>query len=47
VYGDYSSQDAARAAVKSMPASLKSANLQPWVREINSVHEDIRQSQKG
>lgn len=47
VYGDYSSQDAARAAVKSMPASLKNANLQPWVREINSVHEDIRQSQKG
>lgn len=47
VYGDYPSQDAAKAAMRSMPASLKNANLQPWVRELNGVHEDIRQSQKG
>lgn len=47
VYGDYPSAQAAKAASKTIPESLRKTKLEPWVREIHAVQEDIRQSQNG
>lgn len=44
VYGDYPSAQAAKAAIQNMPHSLKQAKLQPWVREMQSVQDDIKKS---
>ena len=41
VYGDYSSSQEAKKAANAMPSSLKNAHVQPWVREVSAVHEDI------
>ncbi len=43
VYGNYSSAHEAKTAAHAMPSSLKNANVQPWVRELNAVHQDIHQ----
>lgn len=37
VYGEFGSQQEAKAALAQMPASLKGANLQPWVREVSTI----------
>lgn len=47
VYGDYPSAKEAKAAIDGIPDSLKKDNLQPWVREFQGVHEDIRQHRQG
>jgi len=47
VYGDYPSAQAAKAAAKTIPESLRKTKLEPWVREIHAVQEDIRLSQNG
>ncbi len=43
VYGNYSSAQEAKTAANAIPSSLKNANVQPWVRELNAVHQDINQ----
>lgn len=47
VYGDYPSAQAAKAAAKTIPESLRKTKLEPWVREIHAVQEDIRLSKNG
>ena len=43
VYGEYPSSTAAKAAIPEMPKSLKQAALQPWVRELQGLREDLSQ----
>lgn len=42
VYGEYSSKEAAKAAMERMPSSVKQQKITPWVREFKSVQEDIK-----
>lgn len=41
VYGEYPSKEAAKEAVASIPDSLKTDSLKPWVRDVDSIHKDI------
>lgn len=47
VYGDYPSAQAAKAAVETMPNSLREMQLEPWVREMSAIQADIRLSEQG
>lgn len=47
VYGKYSSKEEAKAAIASIPNSLKHENLTPWIREVDSIHQDIRQNRQA
>ncbi|MDP1930533.1 MAG: AAA family ATPase [Gammaproteobacteria bacterium] len=40
IHGAYASRNAAQAAVASLPAEIR--NLQPWVRSVGDVQNDIR-----
>ncbi len=42
VYGDYPTAKHAKLAMHEMPVSLKRENLQPWVRELHAVQDDIK-----
>jgi len=46
VYGEFDSQKAAKAALNDIP-TLQDSKLQPWVRDLNAVHEDILKNRKG
>ncbi|MBS0285894.1 MAG: SPOR domain-containing protein [Proteobacteria bacterium] len=45
VYGNYKSADEAKQAAKNLSQTLKSSNVQPWVREVSAVQKDIQQKQ--
>lgn len=42
VYGNYASSGEAKTAANAMPSSLKNAHVQPWVRELHGVQQDIQ-----
>ncbi len=42
-YGDYSSAQEAKAALSTMPVSLKKEGVQPWVRQSENVHQELKQ----
>jgi len=42
VYGEYRDQGAAKSAIQTLPASLKS--LKPWVRRFDDIHASINSS---
>lgn len=43
LYGTYASPQEAKAALLTMPLSLKEEGVQPWVRSMVSVEEDMKQ----
>lgn len=45
VYGNYASASEAKQAAKNLSQTLKSSNVQPWVREVSAVQKDIQQNQ--
>jgi DamX protein len=47
VYGNYATQEQAKAAMKELPPALAAAPLQPWIREISAIQADIEKVQQG
>lgn len=43
VYGEYPSREDAKVAMQKLPLSLQQAKLQPWIREVSSIQQDIRE----
>lgn len=47
VYGDYPSADAAKAAADDIAQLLPNDTVKPWVRQMNSVQQDINKYSQG
>ncbi len=48
VYGEYPNKNAAKAALATIPQTLKAKGVQPWVRELQvAEQENIRKKRNG
>lgn len=45
VYGNYQTADEAKLAAQNMSDSLKTSQIQPWVRDLGAVQKDIKLNQ--
>ena len=45
VYGEFPTKESAKTAIEKMPSSLQNERLQPWIRELSHIQQEIREHQ--